>query len=241
MSISELESKGFVAAPEDIREIAQTALAASAQNGETRATYLKALVATIQAELGMPQTKRRSVPAEMDESETRKQMEAMERVHERFYKEVMAVVSSIPPRDEEQGVDRSVLYANRATFARTAKSTLRSWLASGHNIKGLVASKVTKYALAAEVTRKQAQVRAPSEKFLIKATGKLLERVKAIPNKEHAIRLVEILIDQMVKGLVEMGVQTTSKLEDAMRDHKLLETQTGVVWAARTNPEEMVT
>lgn len=233
MNINELESKGYVASTQDIEAITQSALDASALGGSSRMTYLRALIATTQQQLGIAQARRRGVPPPMDEAETRRQLEALEVVQERFYGAVMKTVQATPILEDERGLERGAVYNRRATFARTAKATVRAWVMSGNNLKGLVPSKVTKYALQVEVVQRRGGTRAPSQRFLTGIISRLLTRIKSAKSPEDSIRLLEGVINQLVSGLMELGVETTTRLEDAIRDHKLLKTQTGVVWAAQ--------
>lgn len=233
MNINELESKNYVASAQDIEEITQQSLDATALGGTSRMTYLRALVGTTQQQLGFTQTRRRGIPPAMDEAETHRQLEALEIVQERFYQAVMKAVQATPLLEDERGQDRSAIFNRRATFARTAKATVKAWITSGHNLKGLVAAKVTKYALQAEVVQRRVVGRAPSQRFLTGVTSRLLRRIKTAKSPEDSIRLLEGVINQLVSGLMELGVETTTRLEDAIRDHKLLKTQTGVVWAAQ--------
>jgi hypothetical protein len=173
----------------------------------------------------------------MDPQETTRQLEAIEEVHKRFYEAVMKAVQGTPVLEHERGQERRLVWAARANFARSAKSTLRAWVSSGNNIRALVPGKVTKYALEAEIVRHRGHpVRAPSERFLEGAASKLLERIKAAKSPEESIKLLESMINKLVAGLMDLGVETTTKLEDALRDGKLLQTQTGIVWAARAEP-----
>lgn len=240
MNARDYESNGYVATPVDIQEITQGALDASALSQNSRMTYLKVLVGTTQSELGIQQTKRRTVPAPMTPDDTKKQLEALESVHERFYEAVMKVVQSTPLLEEERGRDRRLVYAARANFARSAKSTLRSWLLSENNIRSLVAGKVTKYGLQAEIQKRRspAQARAPSEKRLVTAADRLLERIRHAGSPEDSIRLLEAVIGRLVAGLGELGVETTTRLEDAVRDHKLVQTRAGVFWPAPVQTQE---
>jgi hypothetical protein len=238
MSTNALESKNYVAAPEDIIAITRESLDATERSQEVRGTYLRALIGTTQNELGLAMGKRKRIQAPMTEEETKRQLEAMERVHERFYKSVLDVVTKHPIREEETGMKREVLYSRRANFARSSKSTLRAWLLSANDIRTLTASKVTKYALTAEIVERRGpqQARAPSEKFLTRFATRIIDRVKKAQSTEQQVRLLEVVIQQLVSGLLDMGVQTTTNLEEALRDHKLLQTQTGIVWAGRNEP-----
>lgn len=240
MNVKELEDKGYVASNQDIEEITQSALDANALMSAGRATYLRVLIGTTQQQLGIALGRRRSVPPPMDEAETARQLSALETVQDRFYPIVMKIVEGRPLTDDERSLERRLVYARRATFARTAKATIRAWILSGNNMKGLTASKATKYGLQAEIVKRRspAQARAPSERFLDGVTRRLIERVKSARSSQESIKLLEHVISQLVSGLVEMGVETTTKLEEAVAEGKLWQTQTGIVFASRAPTPE---
>lgn len=232
-----LEQNNYVASDADIEAITQSSLEATNAAGATRATYLRALVGTTQQQLGIAVTRRRGVPPPMDPAETDRQLAALETVQERFYAAVMKAVSAAPIGDDERGIDRLMLYQRRATFARTSKAALRAWILSGNNIKGLVPSKVTKYALQAETQKRTGNpVRAPSTRFLTGFTERLMARIKAAKTPEDSIRLLETVISKLVLGLQDLGVETTTDLDEALTQHKLLETDTGIVWVPQVQP-----
>jgi hypothetical protein len=236
--MSDLEQKNYVASNEDIEVITQSALEASHLAGASRATYLRALVGTTQQQLGMAVAKRKGVPAPVDEAETKRQLEALEIVQERFYAAVIKVVSAAAIGEEERSLDRATVYQRRATFARTSKAALRAWILSGHSLKSLVPAKVTKYALQAETQKRRGQpIRAPSTRFLTGFTERLMARIKAAKSPEDSIRLLETVISKLVMGLQDLGVETTTDLDDALENHKLLETDTGIVWVPQSQVE----
>ncbi len=228
-----LETKGYIATEHDIEVITQDAMDATAQAQGVRQTYLRVLVASTKATLGMEERMRRGrVPLQLNEVEMKRQLEAMEATHERFYTIIQRTVEKVPLREDERGRERKAVYAARGTFARSSKSTLRAWISSGNSLESLVPSKVTKYALTAEVVKSRSpqQARAPSERYLHGVAAKILERVSAAKDQAAKIRLLETVLNDLVAGLTELGVATTTDLKEALRDHKLLETQTGVVW-----------
>lgn len=225
-----LEENGYVATPDDIQEITRSNLSASALSADSRMTYLRALVGTTQNELGIAQGRRRTVPAPWAPEEGKRQLEALEAVHKRFYEAVLKAVTAAPLTEEDRGKDRAGVYSRRANFARSSKSVLRSWLLSENSIRGLVAAKVTKYALQAEIKKRTHQARAPSEARLLKYADRLLERIRAGGKPEEAIALLETVISRLVNGLTELGVETTTNLENALRDGKMMQTKTGVFY-----------
>jgi hypothetical protein len=230
-----LEGRGYVASEKDIEMIALESVHVSHAGNGVRQTYLRALVASTKAALGMADSRRRRVPTEMSPEEMTRQLEALETTHARFYEVIQKTVEKVPIREDERGRERAAIFNARCTFARTSKSTLRSWISSGNNLAGLVPAKVTKYALAAEVSksRSPAQARAPSERYLHGVAAKILARVQAAKDQSAKIRLIETVLHDLVTGLSELGVEITDDIEEAMESSKLLQTQTGIVWLGR--------
>lgn len=127
-----IEGKRYVASDADIRELAIDSLKARSSLDKTRSTYLRALVGTTQAEV-------RETKAGMDE-----QLSIARRVHRRFFEIVEAtVMKDVKPAQATHERQR------RTGFARSASSTLNSWLkVTGHDLMGLKPDTVTKGMLA---------------------------------------------------------------------------------------------
>lgn len=150
-----LESKHYVATPEDVAAIAREVLNAQKQGSEGRATYLRALVATTQAELGLNPRLRSGEIGKVKDEERDRQLAALETVHERFYAIVVRVA-----KDKIEGPDRGGRELNRrTTFARTSLSAIRRWVRAGNDITSLVAGRVTKRVLATPSRRKGVSVK----------------------------------------------------------------------------------
>ncbi len=110
--IESIESANYVATDSQIEQLANQATLGVTATG----TYLKALVATAQAEL---KAKRRG-----------------EAVHSRYYAAVLRGVGPASVEMEER--------VRRATFARTSATTLRRYLEGGGHLRTLSPHEVTK-------------------------------------------------------------------------------------------------
>lgn len=110
-------------------------------------TYLRALVVGVQARLGPKRGKRPSVETQLD---------AIDIIAGPFY---AAVLRGVTTRDIElsatlapdEVTKRTRERNRRATFARTIKSTLVTWVKTGGDIRALDVGKVTKSELRAQV------------------------------------------------------------------------------------------
>lgn len=170
-----LETRHYVATLEDVAEITRTVFAAQSQNSEGRATFLRSIVATTQAELNATPRKRAPAsPVKLSAEETAEQLAALESVGARFLKIVTKTA-----RELITGADPGGLILNKRTnFARSSLSVIRKWVRAGHDITSLVASRVTKAALYVRGRRK-----GPSVKVLgnqTKRFGTRLERTLAV-------------------------------------------------------------
>lgn len=151
-----IEGKRYVASDADIRELATDSLKARSSLDKTRSTYLRALIGTTQAEV-------RETKADTDE-----QLSIARRVHRRFFEIVEAtVMKDVKPAQATHERQR------RTGFARSASSTLNSWLkVAGHDILKLKPEEVTKGMLAKQAaprnphTPTEERTRAKTHKYM---------------------------------------------------------------------------
>lgn len=164
-----LESKHYVATLEDVAEITRDVIDAQKKGSEGRATYLRALIATTQAELGQHPRQRAADIGKLTEEERLEQLKALEAVGLRFYGAVVKAA-----KEKITGPDRGGLELNRrTTFARTSLSAIRRWVKAGNDITSLVAARTTKASLAVVGRRK-----GPSPKVLSNQSRRYAARLE---------------------------------------------------------------
>lgn len=147
-----------------------TALASGAASGIAAVgTYLKVLVAALQARLGSVRRAARRGVAGVDAKG------ALEAEHTRLYALVLAGVGPSDLNARERN--------RRATFARTAASTLRAFIVANGDVRALVPADVTKSAL-----RKAIAPPTPT-------AGTRIER-RALQAQEALLKIVERYISQ---------------------------------------------
>jgi hypothetical protein len=171
-----IERANYVATEQQVEQ-----LAGSVQGGRRAdGCYLRVLVVAVQAALGTGRRGRRqALPP---------QEPVLDAAHEKFYPAVMRGVGG----DEIDTPERN----RRATFARSAKSTLRYFITHGGDIRTLNAAEVTKQGL-------RNAVRPPRE-----AAGSRDERI-VVNAQEMMLRAIQ----RMAKGAPELARQ---RLEAAM-------------------------
>lgn len=132
--LSRLTAARFVASEADVEQ-----LAAAVQSGtEANGAYMNVLLVECQARLGAPPVRGRR-PVRPRAITMEDVVAVLDAAHLRFYPHVLAGVGP-PDLDKAER-------ARRATFARTAKSTLMSAIKAGVDLRQLDPMEVTKRAL----------------------------------------------------------------------------------------------
>lgn len=192
-----LESKNFIANTADIETLARDHARAVIMQESSQLTYLRALVATAQSELGL-KVRERTAPAKVGQV-NQDQTSTIAKVHDRFYTVVLRVAAEQWPKD--------ALERNRRTnYARSSYSTLRTWLLAGYDLASLAPGKVTKASLA--VTRLNS---APKQSTLERKVDRGIESVReslqslAKMDQEAAITYAEKMLSEVTQILTEMG------------------------------------
>lgn len=154
-------------------------------------TYLRVALAHMQSRLGKP--RRGKQPA---------QEPVLDSVHEALYK---SVLKGVGPEDMDQ-TERN----RRATFARSAASTIRFFIRAGGDVRGLDVALVTKSGLRKSVqptTAVEGETRA--QRAFGKAESVILRTAQRMArgDPEDARARVEGLMDELQKLLDELGAE----------------------------------
>lgn len=194
-----LESKDYVANERDIEALVTDLLAHSQGMVAGRSTYLKALIATTQHELGeAPRQRSAKTSGKLTDDEIAGQLAALEKTHERFYAVVMKTAGDKLPPGKEKARELN----RRTNFARTSVSAVRVWIRAGHDLTGLAAARVTKAAL---LIRRPARQRAVSPKRLHNRVTRYAERLVSEvriylrADRDAAVADLQALIGRLVK------------------------------------------
>lgn len=189
-----IERKHYVAAPADIEHLAKSIFEADGAALSGRRTYLSALVGTLQNELGSPPRQRNGSASSLDDAELDVHLKTFEDVAKRFGDAVSKAAKALNPSQAE--------FVSMTAFARSAASTLRSFIRARRDVRSLAAGKVTKAALAVPVTR-----RIPKGPVIRKRVSKLQEDLLGaakilIDSDQGAAReMLEPLIGQLAQML----------------------------------------
>jgi hypothetical protein len=211
-----LESRNYLATDSDVEAIARQHI----EGLGAQATYLKILVAGTQAALGAEPRQRSTNPAKTFDQAAH--LGALETVHDRYYTIVLRVASDAFRDSKER---------NRASnYARSAKSTLRAWIKSGHDVRSLAAGRVSKEALRKAIPRRAVgPPRNPAKRML-----KLADRLEAIATgPDNGVReAIEAVMQRLANKLMTWGGEPVREPSRAIAEHRPLQTRAGVFWPA---------
>lgn len=209
-----IESQNFVASATDIEQLAGSILDADQSSATGRGTYLKALVATTQSELGQTPRQRNARAEQMNAEQIAAQLKVFEAVFVRFHDAVVRVAKNTLPDPDAD------LLRQRTGFSRSAGSTVRSYIRAGNDIKALAVGKITKASLAVPRTRRTLTVDA-----MKKRADKLVNQLKdlarnlAAANKGVATDTFKPIVALLatMSGLADVETKdTTEAVEKGM-------------------------
>lgn len=207
----------------EIEKLAASVIDADQAATGGRSTFLKAVVATVQAELKAPPRMRSGhSTARLDEATTNLHLEAFQAVYGRFLEAVTKVAKATVPEPDGE------LMRSRTAFARSAGSTVRGYIRAGNDIRLLAAHRVTKPALAVPVRRRKFTVDA-----LKARASRAAETLESIAKNLHAadrevaLDTIRPIIAQLAK-LAGITDQATKDTERGIAEGIPIQTRTGV-------------
>lgn len=215
-----LEQKGFVATDEDIEKVTKSILTSSGEAENGKITYLKSVVATVQAELGAKPRLRTGARVKLDTAGIVEQLKAADVVNERFYVIVTKVASESVPVGTK---DRGIVINRRTNFARTALYAVKQFIRAGNDITTQAAASVSKSSLsvshrARPINGKLLRRRAEQQrKILIGTLGALASSDKAL-----AIEEMQFALGALTAKLMKLGVTATRDADLALSENRPL-------------------
>jgi hypothetical protein len=171
-----LETNRYVASAGDVEKLAQSIVTGELTALYGRGTYLKALIATTQSELGLKPRQNTASGGKATPAAAIAQLKGFNKVAASFYAIVVKVAKAAEPSP-----DKATLRA-RTGFARSAASTVRGYIRAGNDISLVAARKATKAALATPVTKRK-----PSIEALKARAVKLGAELEAITKAVYSI------------------------------------------------------
>lgn len=199
-----IEAKGYVATEHDVELLAAAHMVNVDQAKRTDGSYLRILVAALQARFNGLKSRKRATPADL-----KAHSDHVAETHTKLYPHVVKGVTTPDILDDETlDADtrraRAAIRNARATFARSAASTLQLFIRAGGDLRGVDVLSVTKtqlrtWAVAAAGPTPRGEV--------ILAAVKRLERdvlAMAADDPDGAHSAVEGCIERLQKILGEL-------------------------------------
>lgn len=136
----------------EVELLAAAHLACSEATKKTDGAYLRILIAVLQEQFGTKKHK-------LSQKEQQRHLEVLTSTHTRLYPAVLRGITTPEVEDNEAlSIDerraRAAVRNARATFARTAASTLHTFIEADGDVRGLDLQTVTKSSLRAQVLAK---------------------------------------------------------------------------------------
>lgn len=208
------EKTGFLISDAALAVLARDYSSSLERAGRVRGTYLSVLVAHSKREL-------KAVAARATSEQA---VEAVEKVHEHFYAIVLdaVVTPDIAVSDdmgEAEKLTRSKERTRRATFARTAKSTLVSAIKGGARLSSLDPAKITKAGLQKYfAAAREGPVTA--EERTERTQGRLGELVQKLAEDDlvATAQLVEGQLEGLVKQMAEEDLAAAMQLVEGLQE-----------------------
>lgn len=239
--VDQLIASKFAATEAQVENLARMNLSAVQTSENVRGIYLKVLVTGTQNEIDEARKAGASrKKAAIDAGAM------LEQVHERYYAAVMKAVTTPDVADDvtlsqEDKTLRSLERNRRGIFARSARSTLASFIKAKGDVMSLDATKVTKRELQA-YTDSQQQSAGTSQETLEHKTALAVSRVEEVArqladaDKDSAVQVVEEAMAKLANLLAEFGRDPTKSTVISIREHRPLRLDEGVFWPmARTS------
>jgi hypothetical protein len=230
-----IDTKNFVATVEDIQELVHQVMEAGQTRNGAHDTYFKALIGTTQSDL----------KGTKDVTEAM-QMKSLALVHKRFYAAVLEAVNTPDIANggrlkQEEKTRRTLERHRRSNFARSAYSTVRSWLkAGGHDLMAVNVAKTSKAQLFAETPKREGAQRVPSAARIRKRTDTLVERIMegtrqlANADPKEARAVLDEALQKIARELFQGAVQPTTDPKVAAAEHRPLRAANAMFWPTET-------
>lgn len=225
--IEELTRTGFIANEEQIEALARFNLLNMTGTDAVRGIYLKSLIVGVQREIDKAQLE--PEPATV-----------LAQVHEKYYAAVVRAVTPKNLKDDpqlprEERKARAQERNRRGNFARSAKSTVLAFIKAGGDIMQLNAATITKVELTAFSLAMRSTVATQEAPLIVRvgaAISKLEELIRELADqsKGDAVDAVEATMDKLSVFMEEIGMPSTTRSDEAVRDHKLLRLPAGQFW-----------
>lgn len=211
-----IESKSYVASDHDVELLAAAHLACSDATKRADVSYLRILVASLQARFNGLRG-RKKAPADLKEHS-----EYLAEIHTRLYAFVLKGVTT-PEVVDEETLDadtrraRAGVRNGRAAFARSSASTLQLYIRAGGDVRGLQVADVSKAQLRAFAKSKAPPT--PRNELVLTSLKRVESEVLALAedDADAAREVVEECMERLQKILDGLDKPDASTITQTLR------------------------
>jgi hypothetical protein len=200
--IDAIQKQNYAATEIEVEQLAVLHADASTSAARGDSTYLKILVASCQAALG--KGRRKSAP--------NAHSQVLQEINERLYPAVLRGVTTSdivqdPSLSADDNRGRRIEMLRRATFARSAKSTLDAYIKAMGDIRSLDVAVVTKTFLRKYINEQKGE--SPVQTMVTAARDKVIRECRRLAEKEPdaAMELLEAVIAACQETLDDLETQ----------------------------------
>lgn len=236
----QIEKADYCVSMDVVRNLATQHLSAQQAVSQTHGAYFRILLATTQKEIcGKPTLRARPKMDTPTAEELAEHLEAFEKAHAALYATVLDAVRSSDVEDRPNlstdEMNRRAKERNRrSNFARSAASTLRTFIKRGGNVLRLAVHTATKNAVAGMTPERDdaepSEDRTPAKAD--RAAERIVELAEALAetDKARAATVLQSALAKLGEVLVRIGPRSTTKPSVAMEEHRPLKTKLGTFW-----------
>jgi hypothetical protein len=207
-----IEGNNYVVTEHEVETLAAAHFACTEAAERTDGSYLKVLVAALQAQFG--RTRRRKLSKE----DFQAHLKLLSETQAKFYPHVLKGVTTEDCADkeglkDEDARNRNAERVRRATFARTAASTLAGYIKAGGDIRGLNVMSVTKTGLRAWATEHSPLAAPAHARRITTILGRVEAEVRelAVESPEAALDSIGACMDRLQKIMDELSATTQAR------------------------------
>lgn len=209
-----------------IRAIATKVFNGESDSANAKVEYLRTLVSDIQTDLGGTPRLRSGKAARLNEEERAAHLEAVTKVHVRFYEEVTAEART----RVGGGADKAKRLNAMTNWARTALRDVRGYVRAGNDLRTLATGKLTRNQLRVKTTPRPLGAAALRRRLVDRGKEAIAAALELIDTDPAAARAeLELLLAQLATQLMNLsGGRPTKDADEAERQHRPLRVKSTV-------------
>ncbi len=239
-TLQAIQKANYLATEADVENLAREYVTAQHLLAGSRTTYFRILLAGTQVALAGKPVLRAKPSASILDDQIPAHLEAFENVNARLYAAVVRGsvtpdVADAPNLSTDEANRRASERNRRNNYARSAASTIRSYIRAGHDITRISVLTATKNSMAVANSTRSVIDQSPEERLhrrVKAATSRLAGLVTDLAGMDRsaATAALQETMAQVSDLLLKYGGRPVTKPEQAVAEHKMWKGPGGVFW-----------